>query len=96
MRNKAMERKLAKGDCLDVRKVGRLLSSEEVEAEGLGDFGTSRVFELRGFVEDVDYADPEAEDWIRSIARRESDDRIFASTSPDFYQRPGFECLWLR
>jgi hypothetical protein len=79
-----MARKLAAGECLDVRKEGEPIA------------GSSSDFELRRFVNDVDYCDAELENWIWSIGRREADDRIFAATDGRYYQAEGFECLFLR
>jgi len=82
MQNKRMEEKLDRLDAMDVRVVGF-----EIEPG---------VFELTKFVEDVDYCDALNEQWIWSIGRREKDDRIFAAVDARFYQKPGYECLWLR
>jgi hypothetical protein len=76
-----MERMLKKGEALDVRKEGKEI------AKGL--------YELRRFVEDVDYCDAEKEAWIWSIGK-DADGKIFASTGTDFYQVEGFDCLFLR
>jgi hypothetical protein len=82
MQNKSMEAKLDKLDAMDVRVIGF-----EVEPG---------VFELSKFTEDMDYCDVENEQWIWSIGKREKDGKIFASTDARFYQKAGYECLWLR
>lgn len=82
MNNKRMEEKLATRECLDVRVIGK-----EIEPG---------LFELEMFLPDVDYADAKNEAWIWSIGKRISDGKIFASTETVLYNKPGFECLWLR
>jgi hypothetical protein len=51
---------------------------------------------LDHIIDGMDYCDCEREVWIWSIGRRLSDDVILASTRPDLYQNPHFDCLWLR
>lgn len=47
--------------------------------------------------EPVEYCDRGRDVWIWSIGQEQRGERrIFASTSPEFYERPGFDCLWLR
>ena len=82
MINKAMEQMLKKGEALDVLKEG-----SEVE-RGL--------YELREFKDDVDYCDAKNEAWIWSIGKSDETGQVFASTGTDFYQREGWECLFLR
>lgn len=82
MDNKSMERKLQNGEALDVRKVGKQIAPGR--------------FQLRRFVEDVDYCDAEKEEWIWSIGKAKSDGAIIASTCTEYYQNPEYECLWLR
>jgi hypothetical protein len=82
MANQAMANKLIKGKALDVRTVGH-----EVEPG---------VYQLRGYVDDVDYCDAEKEQWIWSIGKRLSDGVILASTDARFYENPDYKCLWLR
>lgn len=82
MQNKAMEAKLDSFDALDVRTIGF-----EIEPG---------VFELQKFSEDTDYCDAGTEQWIWSIGKREKDGKIFASTDARFYQKSGYDCLWLR
>jgi hypothetical protein len=77
-----MKRKLQTGEALSVLKEGRRLSES--------------MFELKRFVEDVDYCDPEGERWIWSIGERFSDGKIFASTDTRFYGDPNYSCLFLR
>jgi hypothetical protein len=80
--NAAMERRVNDGTLVNVRAVGK-----EIEPG---------VYELRGYVEDMDYADLETEAWIWSIGRSKSDGKIFAAIDTRFYLNDGFECLWLR
>jgi len=54
MRNRAMERKLARGECVDVSSCPRTVTGDHV---------------LDGFVEDADYCDAKREDWIWSIGK---------------------------
>lgn len=82
LKNQAMARKLSKGEALDVRAIGT-----EVEPG---------VFELQSFTEDVDYCDAQTEAWIWSVGRRQADGQLLAATDARFYERPGYECLWLR
>jgi hypothetical protein len=87
MNNKAMQRKLDQGDCLDVTKIG-------VEVDNGG--GSARVFQLTRFEDDMDYCIPDVERWIWSIGKRKSDGVYFASTDTRYYMNPGYECVWLR
>ena len=82
MINLAMERKMKKGECIDVRTIGE-------------DLGEGR-FKLRSFDEDKDYCDAEYEQWIWSIGKHLTTGDIIASYSAEFYQNPEYECLWLR
>lgn len=82
MHNKAMERELQSGECLDVLKEGIKIK------RGL--------YKLNRFVEGVDYADSEDELWIWSIGENLKTGEIFASTTAEFYQNNEFNCLFLR
>ena len=82
MCNKAMERKLNEGECLDISKCSRE--------------GKYYIINHNQFIDDVDYCNAKEETWIWSIGRRYSDGIILASHSADLYQNPDFECLWLR
>lgn len=81
MNNRAMLRKLARGDCIDVAECERTPEGHYI---------------LKEFEEDMDYCDAAAEDWIWSIGKRKNDGVILASRSAEFYQHPDFECLFLR
>lgn len=97
MNNKAMERKLQKGDAIDVATCPRTLNGE---------------FLLQEFVDGKDYCDSKREDWVWSIGRAHTavtvlmEDggqrelpagSILASTNSRFYQAlPTWECLFLR
>ncbi len=80
-----MKELLEKGTCLDVNKLG-------TPVEGFEDV----VWELKYFRDDFDYCDAAKEQWIWSIGRRVTDDRIFAAVDSRFYQNPMFKCLYLR
>lgn len=82
MLNKAMERKLASSEALDVLKVG-----QEIEPG---------LYLLREFTDGVDYCDAEKEAWIWSIGKHWDTGVIRAATDARFYQDPAWECLWLR
>jgi hypothetical protein len=77
-----MQPKISLADCIDVRAVGQPIEPG--------------LFELRGFVPDVDYADVEDQTWIWSIGRRRRDGRIFAAVDIRFFQNPDYDCLWLK
>lgn len=80
--NRAMERKLASGDALDVSAFKRTPDGHYVIPEGT---------DLEG-----DFCDAQTEEWIWSIGRDLETGITLASTSTVFYQNPGYECLWLR
>lgn len=82
MNNKAMERALQEGEALDVRKAGTEINPGK--------------FELKIFVEDVDYCDALTETWIWSIGREYTTGKIIASYGVDLYQNDLYECLFLR
>lgn len=84
MRNLRMKEAIDNGTCLNIRSVGSPVDGEP------------GVFELRQYVDGIDYADPEMEDWIWSIGRRLNDGKFFAATDARFYQNADYECLWLR
>lgn len=99
MQNKAMERKIRTGECLDVSGCERTVAGDYV---------------LREFVDDVDYCDARAEHWIWSIGKVlrplpsiMADDSgrtlepgtFIASTSSKFYsagESDTIECVFLR
>lgn len=99
MNNKAMERKLQTGECIDVSDCRRTERGDYI---------------LAGFREDIDYADAKTEEWIFSIGRvmrvypvtfedkstgmiepgtylASTDARHYSAGDSDFV-----ECLWLR
>lgn len=82
MRNLSMRRSLERGDAIDVS------GCPSVD----GHYDISEI----EFIDGLDYCDAKTESWIWSIGRRRSDNQIIASISPDLYQNPDFECLWLR
>ena len=91
MINKAMERKLQKGEAWDVEKVG--IRFRELDSV----YG--KVYELKdqSFLEaDVDLCIASTEEWIWSVGVRYSDGRVFASTTDNFHQNSNYNCIWLR
>lgn len=80
MNNKAMERKVALGEAIDVSN---------------GHIGNV-YYKIDEYREGVDYCDAKNEIWIWSIGRRYSDGLIIAASNTSMYQNPEFECLWLR
>lgn len=82
MRNKAMQRKLEKGQALDVRVIGKELDP-------------GKVYRLYDYIDDVDYCDAKRELWIWSIGKNPHGE-IYAATDARYYQAEGWECLWLR
>jgi hypothetical protein len=80
--NISMASALKVGHCLDVRREGRELS------EG--------VFQLKRFIDHVDYCDTLKERWIWSIGKNVHDGRIQASVDTRYYNDPNWECLFLR
>ncbi len=81
MLNKAMQRKLRKGEAVDVCGCTTLKEGHYI---------------LDDFFEDTDYCDAEKEQWIWSIGVQYATGKIVASTSSNLYQNPEFECIFLR
>ena len=67
----------------DVRKIGFSLENGQFELNGFDDSG-------------VEYFDSGKNRGIFSIGQEEETGKIVASFSGEFYQRPGWKCLWLR
>jgi hypothetical protein len=88
MLNQAMQRKLTRGEAIDVETIAVQHTEHGPAYEG--------VYRLQRYVDDRDYCVGSSESWIWSIGRRLSDGAIFAATDARFYQNPAFECLWLR
>lgn len=84
MLNKAMERKLESGECLDVNEEGVIIA------------GWPGHFTLRDFVDGKDYCDAKNEAWVWSIGKHKGTGTIVASLAADLYQNPHFECVFLR
>ena len=82
MQNLSMMEMLVRGEALDVRREGTMIS------EG--------VFELRRFVPDKDYCDSVKERWIESIGRNVFDKRIMAASDARYYGDSNWEELFLR
>lgn len=80
MNNKAMERKIQNGECIDLSVYPN----------------DGKHYIITRFIEDVDYCDAKNETWMWSVGRRISDNVLIASTTTDLYQNPEYECLWLR
>jgi hypothetical protein len=79
--NKAMARKLRKGEAVDI-------SNYPTTKEG--------YYMLDDFFEDKDYCDAAKEQWIWSIGVNYATGQVLASTSSNLYQHPEFECIFLR
>lgn len=77
-----MERKLRAREALSVLTEGRMVQPG--------------VYELRRFVDGVDYCDPQHEWWIWSIGRNYLTGQILAATDSRYYGDPTWECLFLR
>lgn len=89
-----MSEKLEKGECLDVRKIGKEIDIYRETSPECVDDGC--VFQLDKFVEGKDYCDAAEERWIWSIGQCELTGKILAATDARFYDLEGFQCLWLR
>lgn len=83
MRNKAMARKLSQDTALDL---GGYPANERGEIELPRDLD----------IEELDLCVARAEAWIRSVGRDTHTGIRWAATDARFYQRDGYECLWLR
>jgi len=93
MRNRAMAKKLADQEAIDVEKVSVPHSLEDARDQELR--GTFRL-KTAAFEDMADYCVRSTEQWIWSIGKRASDGAIFAALDTRFYQNPRFECVWLR
>jgi hypothetical protein len=82
MQNQAMENKLRAGVALSVLSEGKMVQPG--------------LYELKRFVEDRDYCDPQREWWIWSVGRNALTGKIMAATDARFYDDPTWECLYLR
>ena len=89
MRNLRMQGALERLKAIDVSQFPRVPDGDYAGCYILSD-GDGRRFE-----DDKDYCDAVTEEWIWSVGRNEAG-LILASTTPEFYQREGWECLWLR
>lgn len=78
--NYAMQEKLKRNEAIDISGCAR---------EG-------KYYVLSEIRHECDYCDAITEQWIWSIGRRKADGKTLASTSPDLYQNPDYDCLWLR
>lgn len=85
MSNKAMARKLAAGECLDLSPLARTDDGDYIVPES-----------WVGIIEDRDLCNANDETWIWSVGRRRADGVVLASHSSKLYQNPSYECLWLR
>ncbi len=82
MMNLAMQRKLDKGEALDVSPYRQTVGVYRLP---------TYFFEL-----DIDYCDKETEAWIWSIGRDKQTGEIWAAVDARYYENDLFECLWLR
>lgn len=91
MKNRAMARKLASGEAVDVRS---LMRSAEWQAHVDG--SNAMLYHLERYIDGVDYCDAQDERWIWSIGLCLLDGKVIASTDTRFYKNAEFDCLWLR
>jgi hypothetical protein len=82
MRNLSMQRKLDRGEAIDVAKM-------EQTADGFYVLPS-------GVVEGMDYCDSEKEHWVWSIGRNLETGQVVASLTNELYLNNKFECVWLR
>lgn len=87
MKNQTMKERLESGEAFDVSKCERNRD---------GDYLLPRRMHPPKRKEPKDYCDSSAEIWIHSIGGNKQSGRVVASASGKFYQRKGWECLWLR
>lgn len=83
--NRAMARKLATGQAMDL---------SGCERTPLGEYVIPKALWLRA--QDQDLCDALREAWIWSVGQSEESGRILAATDARFYQAEGWTCLWLR
>jgi len=97
MNNKAMEKKIATGEALDLKDCDRV-KSEDWPGEAYLIPEDSEVARRLEHGDGVDICDSSKELWMWSVGRRVEDDKLFASAfyPPVFYEKPGYNCLWLR
>jgi hypothetical protein len=81
MINKEMEHLLQEGLAIDCSEFPR------------GDHGE---YLLDSYVPNCQYCDATTEEWIVSIGCQIETMQIVASTTAEFYKRPGYQCLFLR
>lgn len=91
--NLSMERALTNGKCLDVSACDRNSDDDYILRSELRDAAVAQDERNRG---DTDFCDAVKEVWIGSIGLCEASQVVLASVSGKFYQRPGFNCLFLR
>jgi hypothetical protein len=90
MINKAMEKRIAEGEAIDISNISDVT------------IGTSEkpvTFKFKPHVQDimsVDYCHAPTESWIWSIGRSKETGVIYAAVDGRYYMNDKFECLWLR
>jgi len=82
LQNRAMAELLASGDCIDLSACERTVQ---------GDYIIAKAFQV-----DKDYCDAKSEEWILSVGMHKETRKLYASTTPKFYQNAMFKCIWLR
>lgn len=87
MPNQWMARELRRGDALDVSRCKRTRD---------GGYVLPRRMHPPKRKESKDYVDTEREAHIWSIGKNRRTGVVVASLSARYYQRPGWDCLWLR
>ena len=88
MRNRWLEREQRRGEVWDVSRCKRRTRD--------GDYVLPRKMYPPKRAEGRDYADIAHERYVWSIGRNKRTGAVIASLSGKFYQRPGWDCLWLR
>jgi hypothetical protein len=85
--NRAMARKLASGDAVDLAVAGVVIAGSDERPT---------LFQLPVYFPNLDYCHAPTEAWVWSIGRELRSGRVLAAFDGRFYQSPEFECLWLR
>lgn len=73
---------------LVVQQMGKVVVTQDELYRG--------CYQLRGFVAGCDYYDRDRDEPLGSIARRKSDNVIFAAPDHRFMSLPNFEVLWFQ
>lgn len=90
MINKAMERRIAEGEAIDISTISDV---------AVGTAERPVTFKFHAHVQDimaVDYCHAPTELWIWSIGRSKETGVIYAAIDGRYYQNDKYECVWLR